>query len=187
MNSTIPLFTTERLILKEVTLADLPAYKKYFINYSVISQLSSSVPWPYPDDGVEWFLNNIILPNQGKDRWMWGIHLKENPDQLIGAVDLWRKGVPEHRGFWLGEPFWGNGYMTEAVAPITDYAFNTLAFDELILSNALGNNKSRRVKEKAGAVLIGTRPASFVDPALKEAETWKLTKENWEKFKRKNL
>lgn len=187
MSEKIPTFETERLILKEVSLADIPSYKKYFHNYSVISQLSASVPWPYPDDGVEWFVNNVILPNQGKDRWVWGIHLKENPDQLIGVIDLWRKGVPEHRGFWLGEPFWGNGYMTEAVAPITDFAFNQLGFDELILSNALGNLKSRRVKEKAGAIMIGTRKTSFVDPALTEAETWQLTKENWEKFKVKSV
>ena len=173
---------TDRLILKPLTTSDVRSYKKYFINYSVISQLSSNVPWPYPDDGVEWFLNKVILPNQGKNRWAWGIFLKENLNELIGVVDLWREGTPEHRGFWLGEPFWGKGYMTEAVEPITEYAFNHLGFDELILSNAIGNLKSRRIKEKAGAEMIGIRKASFVDPSLTEAETWVLTKKKWLKL-----
>lgn len=183
--TSVPTFYTDRLILKAVSAQDTSSYKKYFVNYAVISQLSSSVPWPYPEDGVEWFLNNVILPNQGKDRWVWGIFLKENPDELIGVVDLWRKGVPEHRGFWLGEPFWGHGFMNEAVGPIADFAFNHLGFEELILSNALGNLKSRRIKEKAGAEMIGIRQANFVDPDLTQAETWRLTKDNWLKFSMK--
>ena len=98
---------------------------------------------------------------------------------MIGGVDLWRVGIPENRGFWLGKPFWGQGIMTEAVTPVMDYAFNELGFDKLIFSNALGNNKSRRVKEKTGARFIGTRAAKFVDPAYNEAETWELTKGEW--------
>ena len=183
MKNSLPVFETQRLILKEVTPADIPSYKKYFVNYSVISQLSSVVPWPYPDDGVEYFLNNFIFPEQGNSRWAWGLFLKENPNELIGVVDLWRKGVPENRGFWLGEPFWNQGYMTEAVMPIMDYAFSDLGFEKLCFSNALGNKKSRRIKEKTGATLTGVRLASFVDPQLTQAETWELSKENWNKFK----
>ena len=59
------------------------------------------MPWPYPEDGVEWFLNNLVLPRQGKDRWCFGIFLKPNQDELIGYVDLWREAVPEKREFWL--------------------------------------------------------------------------------------
>lgn len=44
----LPIFTTERLILREVTEEDAPAYEKNFVDYEVISQLASVVPWPYP-------------------------------------------------------------------------------------------------------------------------------------------
>lgn len=175
----LPVFETERLILKEVTLEHAKDYQTHFNDYEVISQLAAQVPWPYPENGAQYFIENIILRNQGKDRWIWGIFLKTNPNELIGAIDLWRDGIPEHRGFWLGRKFWGQGLMTEAVAPITDYAFQKLGFEKLILSNAVGNTRSRRVKEKAGALLIGTRPTKFVDPKYQEAETWELTKENW--------
>jgi RimJ/RimL family protein N-acetyltransferase len=73
--------------------------------------------------------------------------------------------------------------MTEAVVPVMDYAFNDLGFEKLIFSNALENIKSRRIKEKTGATLVGLRSANFVDPKLKQAETWELSKENWIKFK----
>lgn len=75
--------------------------------------------------------------------------------------------------------------MTEAVSPIMDFAFNDLGFEKLIFSNVLGNIKSRRVKEKTGATLIGIRDANFVDPKLIQAETWELKKEDWFKFKLK--
>jgi RimJ/RimL family protein N-acetyltransferase len=73
--------------------------------------------------------------------------------------------------------------MTEDVSPVMDYAFKSLGFEELIFANAVGNDRSRRIKEKTGATLIGVEPAEFVNPKYTEHELWKLTKENWSKFK----
>lgn len=177
----IPTLETERLILREVTLADLPAYEKYFIDYEVIKYLSAAVPWPYPQDGVKWFLENLVFPHMGQDRWLWGIFLKKNPDELIGAVDLWREGKPENRGFWLGKKFWGQGIMTEAVASVMDCAFNQLGFEKMVLANAVGNVRSRRVKEKTEAKFLGTAPAKFVSDEFCETELWEITKDGWKK------
>ena len=69
--------------------------------------------------------------------------------------------------------------MTEAVAPVNDYAFDELGFQVLVFSNALGNVASRKIKEKTGASFLKTEPAKFVDPAYSERELWKLTKESW--------
>jgi RimJ/RimL family protein N-acetyltransferase len=186
----IPKFETGRLILREITLRDAGSYQRHFNDYAVISQLAAAVPWPYPDSGAEDFIRTVIIPQQGQGipqqgqgRWFWGIFLKENPDEMIGGVDLWRKGSPENRGFWLGKKFWGHGIMTEAVKPIMDYAFDHLGFEMLVFSNALGNSKSRRIKEKTGARLVGTRPAKFVSSEYTEAETWELTKREWAMFR----
>ena len=175
----IPQFETDRLILKAVTLDDAPAYEKHFIDYEVIRYLSSTVPWPYPQKGIIDFINNYIIPNQGKDHWIWGIFLKMNSSELIGVVDLWRDGQPENRGFWLGRKFWGQGIMTEAVEPVTTYAFVELGFEALVLANALGNVRSRRVKEKAGARFLRVEPAKYVDPQFTEQEIWVLEKSAW--------
>ena len=175
----IPGFTTERLLLTAVRLEDAAAYAVHFVDYEVIRHLSSKVPWPYPPAGVEEFLRDVIMPVQGLSRWTWAIRRKSEPDVIIGCIDLWREGCPEHRGFWLGRKFWVKGYMTEAVIPILDYAFGPLGFETLVFSNAHGNDRSRRVKEKTGATFIGLRPASFVDPAYTEAETWSLSKQQW--------
>lgn len=182
----IPEFQTKRLILRGVAPSDIPSYEKYFVDYEVISHLSSAVPWPYPKNGVCEFLNQFIFPNQGKSQWLWGIFEKQNPNELIGVVHLWREARPENRGFWLGKPFWGKGYMTEAVQPVMDYAFDDLGFTKLTFANAVGNEKSRRVKVKTGARLIDVRPAKFVSPAYTEHEVWELTKDEWRKTRKPN-
>jgi [ribosomal protein S5]-alanine N-acetyltransferase len=177
----LPTFETKRLIVKEVSREDIPSYQKYFSDYEVIQHLAAHVPWPYPNDGVSQFLESFIFPKQGNDVWLWGIFKKENPRELIGAIHLWREGRPENRGFWLGKKFWGLGYVTEAVEPIIEHAFNDLGFEKLIFANAVGNIKSRRIKEKTGAKLIDVRPAKFVNPAYTEHEIWELSKAEWVK------
>jgi ribosomal-protein-alanine N-acetyltransferase len=183
----LPIFKTKRLILKPLELKDTPFYQKNFGDYEVIKNLSSQVPWPYPEGSAEYFIKELVLPRQGKDRWVWGIFEKINPEEIIGVVDLWREPVPENRGFWLARKHWGKGYMTEAVTPITNYAFDDLGFDKLYLSNAPENLKSRRVKEKQGATFLEIRPAKFVNPDWKETELWELTKVNWKKNNRPNF
>lgn len=175
----IPTFETGRLILKEILEKDYIAYQDNFDDYEVIRYLSSAVPWPYPKDGAKKFIKDFIIPNQGKDRWMWGIFLKKKPSELIGVVDLWREEKPENRGFWLGKKYWRQGYMTEAVVPVTRYAFNELGFEKLIFSNAVGNVGSRRVKEKTGAKFLRVAPFEFVDPQFTDCEIWEVSKESW--------
>lgn len=167
------------MILRGVTQADIPSYQKYFSDYEVINHLSASVPWPFPENSAQDFLDKFIFPYQGSTQWLWGIFEKQNPHKLIGAVHLWKEGRPENRGFWLGKPFWGKGYMTEAVKPVMDFAFNELGFEKLVFANAVGNTKSRRVKEKTGAKLIDVKPAKFVNPKYTEHEIWELNKSEW--------
>jgi RimJ/RimL family protein N-acetyltransferase len=100
---------------------------------------------------------------------VWGLYRKIQPDELIGAVDLWREGKPQHRGFWLGEAYWGQGFMTEAVAPITEYAFTQLCFEELVFDNAKGNRGSRRIKEKPGQPTYAPSRHSLSTLAIRNA------------------
>ena len=176
---TIPEFHTKRLLLKGISIDDADSYEKNFVDYDVIRFLSRQVPWPYPSGGVRTYLEHVILPFQGLSRWTWGIFRLEHPKDVIGCVDLWRKGIPEHRGFWLAKKYWGQGYMLEAVHPITEYAFTSLNFQKLIFSNAVANIASRRIKEKMGARFLGRRPSQFVDPTCTEGELWEILKEDW--------
>jgi len=169
---------TKRLILKEITPEDIENYQKGFADYEVIRHMNGRVPWPFPKDGVKTFLESEIFPNLGQTIWQWGIFLKERPDILIGSISL-RKSDVDNRGFWLARAYWGQGYMTEAVNCINQYAFEELGFKILRFTNAKGNHRSRRIKEKTGAHLVKVTPMKAVDPQYTDQEHWELTKTDW--------
>lgn len=53
-------------------------------------------------------------------------------------------------GYWLAEPFWGRGIMTEVVGVLIERAFGELGYNRLWAGYYEGNDRSRRVMEKCG-------------------------------------
>jgi RimJ/RimL family protein N-acetyltransferase len=181
MAELIPRLETASLILRGISEEHAESYERNFADYEVVRWLIRAVPWPYPAGGVLEWMRAEVLPVQGRERWVWGIFRREDERECIGAVDVLREGRPEQRGFWLARPFWRRGYMTEATDAVTDYVFDELGFDKLVLSNAVGNVASSRLKQKAGARLLRVVPFDFVDPALRQREVWELTREDWKR------
>lgn len=175
-----PEFTTRRLILRSPAISDAVSYQKYFPDPEVLEGLADTVPIPYPEDGALTWLRDHILPKQGHNHWSWGLYLISNPNELIGMISLWRPGTPEHRGFWLAKPYWGQGLMLEACDRITDYAFDELGFESLVFSNAVGNHRSARIKEKMGCKECGRIPGRFVSAKFTEQQLWELSKSQWQ-------
>ncbi len=59
-------------------------------------------------------------------------------------------------GYWLGEPFWGRGFVTEAIGLITHLAFTRLGATSLCAWVFVGNDPSRRALEKNGFTHVRT-------------------------------
>ncbi len=177
---------TERLIMRPVAIADAPAIQKYFNNWNIIQYLSRAVPWPYPDNGAETFLKDMLLPAMAAgDAHGWVITAKENGDEAIGLVEYRLKEKMDHggnRGFWLAEPFWGRGYMTEAVTAINDWLFFELGIESMRVANVATNAGSRRVKEKTGATFIGYASLEHHSGGDK-SELWEITRTQWAEFR----
>jgi RimJ/RimL family protein N-acetyltransferase len=73
----------------------------------------------------------------------------EGPDRLIGGggIDGHTIGDAEasELGYWLGEPYWGQGYGREAVAAIIDYGFRVLGLEMIQAVTDPGNTASQKV------------------------------------------
>ena len=70
---------------------------------------------------------------------------------IVGCCGIAKlDGETPEIGYWLGVPFWGKGYATEAARALIDHAFGELGYDRLLAGARVSNPASRRVLEKCG-------------------------------------
>ncbi len=135
---------TKRLVLRAPIRGDVPDLVRLADNKR-ISEVLSRLPSPYTRaDGVAF----VEIFAQRADERPYAITLDGS---LIGIVGFtFGEDHPPELGYWLGEPHWGKGYMTEAVKALLEAAYATGQF-KLIRARALASNAgSLHVLEKAG-------------------------------------
>jgi [ribosomal protein S5]-alanine N-acetyltransferase len=178
--SEIPILETNRLCLRPIRRTDAPRMQEMFPHFELVQYMAAAIPWPYPSNGAEQFLDHVLPEIAKGSRYVWAITLKaQNDDLLIGVIDLFPTDPNDNRGFWLGLPYQNQAYMTEAVAAVNDFAFDVLRLPQLILNNAEPNIASHRLKEKAGATIVEIRDdVAYIGGIFREIR-WTLTKEQW--------
>lgn len=173
-----PTLKTARLLLVPLHLEDAEQVQPLFGTWDVVKYLDDRVPWPYPAGAVHAYYRDVVLPavDHG-DEWHWTLRLQEAPEQIIGAVALYRNEI-NNRGFWMGMPWRRRGLMVEAVEAATDFWFGSLGFQELRAPKASENLASVRISEKTGMRLLSRRNQPFVCGTL-PAEVWVITRDEW--------
>jgi len=175
---TIPTLTTARLVLMPLTADDAPQIQQRYPHWEIVRYMVSSVPWPYPDDGAEHYVNNVALPDMEKGiAWFWSIRRKDAPDELMGIICLYDV-EDNNRGFWLAPAFQGQGYMREASIAATDFWFNTLNKPVLRAPKAAANARSQRISASSGMRLVRTEKKPYVSGLL-DSELWEITRDEW--------
>lgn len=176
-----PLLHTERLMLRPMALSDAPAIQVHFDNWNVIKTLATVVPWPYPPDGARTFIERELAKiAAGEEIYQWVLVLRAGGGDAIGNINFRPRaeGRKGNRGFWLAEPYWNRGLMTEAIAAVNDFAFLTLGMESFFVCNAVSNVASRRVKQKTGAEFVGLVELPH-HTGESSAEKWRVTREGW--------
>jgi len=168
-------------MLRPLALSDAPAIQRHFNNWNIIRNLAAVVPWPYPDDGAETFIRQHFEKiAAGEEIHQWVLVLQAGDGEAIGNIHF-RPRVDSPKGnrrFWLAEPYWNRGLMTEAITAVNDFAFRTLDIESFCVCNVASNAASRRVKQKTGAEFVGYIELLHHNGQSK-AEQWKVTRENW--------
>jgi RimJ/RimL family protein N-acetyltransferase len=134
---------TERLCLRAPRFEDAKPIAS-LINDRRIAENTARIPHPYTlADATEWI--GIANTVEGAECFV-----ITRAGEVIGGCGLdIRNGVPE-LGYWLGVPFWGNGYATEAARALIDHAFGTRGHEAITAGARISNPASRRVLEKCG-------------------------------------
>jgi RimJ/RimL family protein N-acetyltransferase len=109
-----------------------------------VAENTFRIPHPYRVEDGEQFVAAI---NRQPGEAASVVTLDGEPIGITG-IEL-REGEAEI-GYWLGVPFWGRGYATEAVRALIDHAFGELGHDALVSGARVSNPASRRVLEKCG-------------------------------------
>ena len=148
---------TARLLLRSFCDDDLSELLSLAGNWQVARWLST-MPHPYTAaDGREWIARVQQDHATGRPR-RFAIALKE-PDHLIGGVGLDGSTGDDSEepalGYWLGEPYWGNGYAREAVAAIIDYGLRTLGMATIRAYTDPSNLASQEVLLHCGLEKVG--------------------------------
>ena len=161
-----PTLETKRLILRPFQISDAPRVKELAGAYEIYRP-TLNVPHPYEEGMAEkWIATHAATFYQGNGVNL-AITLKAD-GLLIGAVGL---GVSQghHRaevGYWIGVPYWGNGYCTEAAIEMLRYGFEVMKLHKITSSHMEWNQASGRVMQKAGM----TREGTLVDHVVKDGE-----------------
>ncbi len=89
---------------------------------------------------------------------IFAVVLKES-DDLVGAIGLTVSSdhARAELGYWIGVPYWGRGYATEAAREVLRYGFEQLWLHRIYAAHFATNPASGRVLEKVGMSYEGTR------------------------------
>ncbi len=142
----VPTLNTERLCLRQHELADIPELTRLIGAREVAANLLR-VPHPYTEQDARTF---ITSRKQSSDA-DFAISLRSE-DRLIGGIGLQIDSANPRAelGYWLGVPYWGQGYATEAARAAVEYGFQTLGLHRIWAGVFAGNSVSANVLRKSG-------------------------------------
>lgn len=141
--------TTDRLVLRRFRPSDAPQVRDLCDNWAVAGTLSR-VPFPYTlEDAMAWIGGQA--DRQGEDM----AFAVTADGAVVGCAGLHGGADALELGYWIGEPFWGRGYATEAAQALCTFAFDRLDADRLVAGHYHGNEASARVLAKCGFIATG--------------------------------
>lgn len=140
--------------------SDAVALSRHANNRNIWINLRDGFPFPYTLQHAHSFLDRVSHQNPvtfcaiaTQQEAIGGIGITLNQDVHRLTAEL---------GYWLAEPYWGKGYMTETVIKFTDYAFERFGLVRIYAEPYAYNEGSFRVLEKAGFILEGRLRGSVI-------------------------
>ena len=145
---------SERLILRPPRPTDIAGMVVWLGDFNV-SRNMSRVPHPYHEEDAEMFVAGMGPQRQG---WQHCFSvLRKSDGMFLGGAGLQEQSGIVEFGYWLGTPFWGQGFATEAVHRLVTYAFEELNQETLHAGWFYDNPASGHVLAKLGARHNGSR------------------------------
>ena len=163
----------DRVRLRPVRAADAKAAYSFLTDEAILSWLL----WDGPSDESEVFDTYSQWETELKAGKSFHLAM-ERPGHpgIIGCIGIRLPAHPQQAdiGFWLGVPFWGKGYMSDAIRLACHFCFQYLNVVGVHAEVFTGNDRSRRALEKNGFSLDGTLRWHFLKRG-QWRDTWFLS------------
>jgi [ribosomal protein S5]-alanine N-acetyltransferase len=137
---------TERLLLRPPCASDISQLVPLLDDYEVSKNLSP-VPHPYTEEDASAFIVRVNYDLAAKTDYVFAIQLRSGV--FIGLCGVHPRREWEF-GYWLGRPFWRQGFATEAASRVVTFAFEELDAEMLKAGWFHDNPASGRVLAKLG-------------------------------------
>ena len=146
---------TERLLLRPLELPDAPLIEQ-LAGDPLVAVTTLNIPHPYPRGlAVDWIRQLKQYRDTGQ-HFTFGI-IRRLDQQLVGVVGMHPiTPLSAEIGYWLGVPYWNQGYMTEAVRRILQFGIEEQGQHRIFARHFTINPASGRVMVKAGMRYEGT-------------------------------
>jgi len=136
--------------LREWKTGDAPDLAAAINNKKVQDNLRDGIPYPYTEKDAAEFIVAMLSADMGA-QYAFAICFDDKP---IGSIGVFRKDnvhrYTAEMGYYIAEPYWGKGIMTEAVRQMCAYIFENTDIIRIFADPYAYNNASCRVLEKAG-------------------------------------
>jgi len=139
--------------LRSWNLNDLDSLVKYANNYKIAKNLTDQFPHPYTKENGEAF---IEMATKNDPLTIFAIEINGQAAGGIGLhpqQDIHCKNA--ELGYWLAEPYWGKGIITQAIKQIVPYGFKKFKIDRIFARPFENNIGSQKALIKAGFILEG--------------------------------
>ncbi len=164
--------------IRPVRMEDASVIQKLATSHPAIVK-QTRLPDPYPDDGAEqWLKQAVPKHKEGKE---YSFAIQNHEKQIVGACGLTPKNSNEAElGYWIGKPFWKNGYATAAIKELLRFAFEEKSFRRVFACSLDNNIGSKRALEKNDFRFVEFRPDDEQGCNTSGTlATYEILRENW--------
>lgn len=127
-------------------------------------------------------IEKILSRYEGDNAYTWGIALRSD-DSIIGRIDLLRFDEKESScsfAYMIGDEFWGQGFGTEALKAVLQFAFEKMEMQTVIADHMSENVASGIVMKKAGMHYVQNHVSKYEkDGKCYDADEYMITYKDW--------
>lgn len=153
-------FETNRLYLRPLHKSDA-ARVAYLAGDYDVAKMTGTIPHPYSVKSALDWVSKRTNPPDGEVIHSFAV--TRQLDGVIGCCGVTKRELDGQTtwelGYWIGKPYWGQGYATEAAIGVMDWARDNLSAEVFTAGHYSDNSPSGSILRKLGFEHTGSDQA----------------------------